>query len=156
MPHYSVFTLKDYSDEETPVTIYNGAITAGTLPGFLTEFGQMRDAIDAITLGTVKKEKWVGDDTLISDARPASPIAQRESKWLVFYRDVVTNKVHRLEIGTADVGAVGASRLVPGTDLADLTNTEIAAFVTRFESFARSEAGNMTDVVKIQKVGRNI
>lgn len=156
MSHYAVFTMKDYSDEETPITIFHGSITAGTLPGFLTEFGQMRDAIDAITLGTIKKEKWVGDDTQLSDARPAAPAAQRENKWLVFYRDVVTNKTHRCEIGTADVGTAGAPRIIAGTDLADLTNTEMAAFKTRFESFARSEAGNNVVITKIQKVGRNI
>lgn len=156
MPSYSNWTLTEYSGKTTPVTIYNGDITAVSLPGFLTEFGQMRAAIEGITLGVVKSEKWTGDDTLLSNAKPGDPHAQRESKWLVHYRDTVTNKMYRLEIGTADVGSEATPRLLPNTDIADPTNAEVAAFITRFNSFARSPEGNAVVYDHMEIVGRNI
>lgn len=154
MAHYSVFSLKDFSNESSPVSIYNGAITPASLAGFLTEFGQMRTAIDNITIGTMQKEKWVGDDTLLSNALPASAFAQRELKWLVSYRNAVSNKNYTVEIPTADP----INRLIAGTDRMDLTEAAAAAFVTRFNSFARSPE-NDTDAVAVNAiflVGRNI
>jgi len=102
--HYSVFTLLDNSDEKSNVTIYHGAITPTSLAGFLTQFGAVRAAIDAITLGTMHKEMWVGDNTILSQVRPTSEFAQREVKWLVRYRGNTSNKVYTLTIPTANQG----------------------------------------------------
>lgn len=154
MPHYSNFQLLDYSGERSTVSMFNGPITAGTIAGFLTAFGGMRTAIDGITLGTMSKEKWVGDDTLLSNALPANAFAQRELKWLVVYRNTVSNKIYTLEIPTADP----TGRLIAGTDRADLAEANTAAFVTAFNAFARSPE-NDTDAVAVQEillVGRNI
>jgi hypothetical protein len=46
--------------------------------------------------------------------------------------------------------------LLPGTDLADLTDTEIAAYVTAFETLARTEEGENVEVLYIEAVGRNL
>lgn len=154
MPARSIFTLLDYSNERSAVSITNGDITAVSLPGFLTDFGDIRDTIDGITLGTMSKEQWIGDDTLLSNALPASAFAQRELKWLVIYTNNVTGKLHNLEIPTAD--PVG--RLIAGTDRADLTEANMLAFVTDFNGFARSPE-NGVDAVTIQEillVGRNL
>lgn len=152
--HKSIFTLLDYSDEKSSVNIYNGAITAVSIGGFLTQFGEMRTALEGITLGTMHQEQWIGDVTLLSNARPASPVAQRESKFLVRYHNVVTGKKFTLEIPTADL----TGRVVAGTDRALLTETNMAAFVTAFNAFARSPE-NDTDAVVIDDilvVGRNL
>jgi len=151
---YSLFTLKDFSDENSTVKIYNGAVTAVSIAGFLTAFGGMRDAVDDITLGTMHKEQWVGDNTVISQIPPTNVFAQRELKWLVTYQGDTTNNIHTLTIPTADP----TGRLVPGTDLADLTDTEMAAFVTAFEAFARTEDSDLetVTVLEIRLVGRNI
>lgn len=152
--HYSLYTLLDASGERSTTKIYNGPITVGTITGFLTEFGQMRDAINAITLGTMEKEAWVGDATVLSTALPANAFAQRELKWLVRYRDTVTNKRYTLEIATADP----TGRMVAGSDLANLSETQMAAFVTQFNSYARcpDSDANAVEIVDIRLVGRNI
>lgn len=152
--HYSLFTLLDASGEKSNTTVYNGAITPASLAGFLTEFGQLRDAIDAITLGTIHKEAWVGDSTVLSQTLPTNQFAQRELKWLVRYRGNTSNKIFTLTIPTADP----TGRLVAGTDRADLTNAQIANFVTEFQGFARtpdSDTETVT-VLDITLVGRNI
>ena len=151
---YSTFTLLDFSGEKSAVTINNGAITSVSLPGFLTEFGQMRTAIDDITAGTLHKEAWVGDNTVLSNTRPANVFAQRELKWLVRYQGNTSQKVFTLELPTADP----TGRLVAGTDLADIANAEVAAFITRFNSFARTPDDDTETVtfLEMRLVGRNI
>lgn len=152
--HYSTFTFLDYSGEKSTSRVYNGAITTVSLPEFLTEFGALRAAMDTITSGTINKEAWVGDDTLLSNALPVSEYAQRELKWLVTYRNTVSNNLYTVTVPTADP----TGRLIPGTDLADLANAGIAAYVTAFEAIARSPENDLdvVDVVSIRLVGRNI
>lgn len=153
--HYSLFQFRDFGKELSTVKIYNGAITVGSIAGFLTAFGAMRTALEGITLGVASKEQWVGDDTVLSAAVPASQVAQRESKWLVRYHNVVTQKPHHLEIPTADL--IGVT-LIPDSDFADLTVTPMSTFVTNFNAFARSEENDTDAVVvdSVQFVGRNI
>lgn len=161
MAHLSSFTLLDYSNEKSNVRLYNGAITSVNIAAFLTEFGQMRDAIDLITSGTIHKEAWIGDETLLSNTLPTNPFSQRELKWLVQYRDTTSNNLYTITLPTADPSGVdggGDPRLVPGTDLANTANADIAAFITRFNSFARSPEADdhLVAVTEIRLVGRNI
>jgi hypothetical protein len=156
MAHTSTFTLLDASGEKSSVRVYNGAITAVSIGGFLTQFGALRDAINGITLGTVHKEMWVGDDTVLSQALPASPWAQRELKALVRYQGNTSQKVFTLEIPTIDLGTV---TLVPGTDLIQLDDgAEMAAFVTAFEAIARTpdDDTETVNVLDARVVGRNL
>jgi len=154
MPHLSQFTLLDFSNEKSGVTVYNGAITAVSIAGFLTNFGALRTAIEGITLGTMHQEAWIGDRELISNTLPTNAEAQREKKWLVTYTGNTSGKKFTLEIPTADL----TGRLVSGTDLANLSNTEIAAFITAFETIARSPDNDEENVTvqTIKFVGRNL
>lgn len=152
--HVSEWQFLDFSDERSSVRMYNGAVTAVSITGFLTAFGGMRDATAAICLGTVSKEKWVGDETVLSNARPVSAYAQRESKWLVRYKGNTTQKIHTMEIPTAD-----AAHVIPGSDKALLTDgAEIEAWVTAFEGFARTPDSDIetVTVLDITLVGRNL
>lgn len=150
------FTLLDFSGEKSNMSFYAGDITAVSLPGFLTDFGQLRTAIEGITLGTMNKERWIGDDTLLSNTPPASPVAQREIKWLVTYQGNTSQKLFQMEIPTADLTIAGI--LVPGTDLADLTQAAMATFVTEFETIARTpdDDTETVNVISVRFVGRNL
>lgn len=156
MPSLAQYTLKDWSNENSNVTVHVGDITAVSLPGFLTEFGDLRDAIDAITLGTVHKERWVGDDTLISSALPGSEEAQREKKWLVTYTGDTLGRVYQIEIPTALL----TGHLVAGSDLANMASANMIAFVAAFEQIARApDDVTSVETVTIQSiryVGRNL
>lgn len=151
---HSIFTLRDYSTETTSVRIYNGDITAISIAGFLTDFGDIRTALEGITLGVMAKEQWVGDLTDLSALSPVNVFAQRELKWLVRYHDTVTQEKATLEIGTADPTGV----MLPNSDFADLSVNPMLAFVTEFQSFARhpESATNAVVIDSIQLVGRNI
>lgn len=152
--HVSNWTLLDYSGESSSVRMYNGAITAVSIAGFLTSFGNMRTATEGITLGTMKQEQWVGDLTLLSNTPPTNVFAQRELKWLVRYQGNTTSKIFTMEIPTADP----TGRLIAGTDKADLTETNMAAWVTNFEGFARTpdDDTETVTVLDITLVGRNL
>jgi len=159
--HKAQFTFLDYSNEKSPFSVNTGAITLASIAGFLTDFGALRTAIDAITSGTIHQEKWVGDDTLLSNTLPTNPLAQREIKWLVRYRDTTSNEIYTLTVPTADpTGLDGSSRarMIPGTDLANLENTDMAAFVAEFEGIARSPEADdhLVEVLSMKLVGRNI
>lgn len=148
------FTMLDYSNEKSALTIYAGDITAVSLPGFLTDFGALRTAIEAITLGVVQQETWIGDRTVLSNTPPTDPLAQRENKWLVRYVGDTTGKQFGVEIATAELAG---GHLLPMSDFADLTETDMAAFVTAFETIARTPDSDLETVTvqSIQFIGRN-
>lgn len=155
MTHLAQFQLLDYSDERSTTTIHVGAITAVSIAGFLTDFGALKTAIEGITLGVVSQESWVGDRTALSNTPPADAEAQREKKWLVRYTGDTSGKVYTLEIATAELGG---GHLLPMSDFADLTETDMAAFVTAFEAIARTPDDDTETVTvqSIQFVGRSL
>lgn len=130
--HYGEFELLDYSGEKSSFSFNFGAITAISLPGFLTNFGALRTALDDITIGTLSKEKWVGDETFLSNIAPLVTTAQREIYWRVYYGG--TEGSRRLH--TCDIACPDTTLLIPGTDRADLAAPDMAAFVTAFEAIA--------------------
>lgn len=157
--HYATWTIVDYSDESSPLKVFNGAVTATSIAGYVTDLGSFRTLTQNLVLGTVSKEMWVGDNTLISQVLPTDPDAQRERKGLVTYVGATTNKVYTLTIPTIRTKTTGgASLIVPGTDLFNLTLAPVAPWVAGFESLARTPDDD-TEAVTVQSirlVGRNI
>jgi len=166
MAGYGSFTLMDYNGEKSVTSFYTGNITAVSLPGTLTQFGALRNAIDGITLGTITQEELSVFRTKLSNTLPASANAQRERKWLVVYEDVTQffdppvnaipnegyRKVFTFEIATANL----VGNLQPNSDEANLSATAVAAFVTAFEALCRSPHGGNVNVLKLVAVGRNL
>lgn len=150
--HYGTFTVLDASEETSSTKFYFGAITALTIAGFLTQFGALRTALGNIIKGTIQKEAWTGDSTVLSNAAPSDSTAQIELKWLVSYEGNTSKKKFRTELPTPDT-----DKLIPGTDKADLTDTDIAAYVTAFEAIAKSpdDDTEAVNVLDITLVGRN-
>ena len=156
--------MLDFSNEKSSLLIHTGNVTAASLPGLITEVGALRTAIEGITLGVVGSERLTVFDTTLSNTPPTDELAQVESAWLVTYADVTPffddpvnaipnagyGKLFNLTIGTADV----TGRLLPGTDLGDMTNAQINAFVQAFEQTSRSPCGGRTNVIRITFVGR--
>lgn len=160
------FTLMDYSREKATVGFNTAAITAASIAGALTQFGALRTAIEGITNGVVAGEALYVNRTKLSNVPPVSTLAQRENKWLVTYEDTTEffdapvnaipnagyRAVFNIEIPTADLSTVD---MVPNTDDADLAGTEMAAFISAFETLARSPYGGAVNVTRVQFVGRN-
>lgn len=165
MPGRLSFTMNDWSRETSRFSITTGNVTAVSLPGLLDEVGDLRTAIEGITLGNVTKESLSVFDTTLTNATPASDLAQVEDVWVVTYEDnlpffddpvnAIPNegfgRLFTVTIPTADK----SGRMLANTDFADLTNGGIAAFVTAFETTARSPYGGTVNVVSIRYGGRN-
>lgn len=157
--HYTQWSILDYSDEKSPLKVFNGAITAASIAGFVTDVGTIRGMIQALVLGTVHSEQWVGDNTTISNTRPTDPDAQRERKGLVTYVGNTTGKKYTFTIPTIRTKtAGGASLIVPGTDLFNLTLDPVEDFVTAMNGFMRTPDDDLETITiqSIRLVGRNI
>lgn len=158
------FTLIDHNGEKTTINFNVGVVTAATLPDLLTKTGNMRTAIEGITLGTVNREGLLAFGTTLSSELPANDLAQVESAWMIVYEDVAeyldppTNvvpnpsyhKLYTATLGTADI----AGNLLPNSDVANQEVTAIGNFVTAFESTVRSPNGGAVEIRDMYHVGR--
>jgi hypothetical protein len=150
--HSFSVTFLDYSKEKSTAKGNMGAITIGTLAGFLTQFGTLKSTMQALSLGTLIQDSWTGDTTQYSSAPPTDLNAQRERKWRVDYEDVVNLGKHQFEIPVALV----TGQLVSNTDLANIETAEWVAFIAAFEAMVKSPDGNAVNVLGARLVGRNL
>jgi hypothetical protein len=132
---------------------YMGGITALSLPGFLTQFGALRTAIDNLTLGTLFKEIWTGDSTVLSNIAPTDPNAQRE---LAYEVSMVDGDDGGGRVYTFTIACADTSKLIPGTDKVDLTDMEVAEFITAYETIATlpNDPESSVEIIGIRIIGR--
>lgn len=144
--------LKDYDGENTTMRVYAADLNAGNIAAELVLQANFGTAINGITTGSLQKITY-GNQTDALSAAPTDPWSQRELKWRVDYRDTVTGALHHVSIGTAD-----ATKLDPNNrDVAYIGDgAEVDQFVTDWEAYVLSEAGNPTEILRIPIVGRNI
>lgn len=164
MPGELTFTMIDYNGEKSTMTIHTGEVTAVSLPGLLDEVGDLRAAIEGLTIGNVHKEALKVFDTVLENDAAGSPLAQRETGYLITYEDSLPffddpvnaipnegfGKKFTMFIATADL-----TLLTGGSDKLPLNQAQAAAFVTAFEQTARSPYGGTVTVFEIRHVGRN-
>ncbi len=129
----------DYSGERKSIRLYGGEITAVSLPGFLTQFGALTAALDAVTLGTRSKESW-GEETIVSNTRPTDKDAQIETELLVLCQGATTEAPFSFRIPTVDYTAfnyadppAGDSVIISGAGATAATT----ALVTAIEAIAK-------------------
>lgn len=151
--HRGSFTFVDYSEESASMGFHFGAITPASLAGFLTQFGALRTATEAIVLGELTDDQWVGDATKYANAAPTDTNAQRERVWLVSYEGTTSFSKYTLTIPTGNFDLAGV--FLPGTDEVDLTQPAIAAWITAFEALARTPYQETVNVLNIYGEGRN-
>lgn len=156
--HVAGLGYRDATGEVGSVEIQIGAITAVSIAGFLTQFGDFQTKTDAILLGTRARQYWTGDRTVVSNAKPTDPAAQREAKLEVDYMDSVTEEIWTITLPTIDFSKLN---FVPnGGDAVIFSgagaNADIAAWVTSFEALAKApRTGNAVTVVGMRFVGVN-
>lgn len=144
-------SYRDYSNEISTFGVYIPELNAGNFASVGTAVQALGTATNNLSLGQPAKSALIAQINTISAAAPSDVNAQRERKWLVTYRDTVTNRLYSLEIPCADLAG---GNLVANSDLANLASTEWAAWVTAFEAVALSWEGNAVEVLRAQHVGR--
>lgn len=151
--HYYGFSVLDYSNEKSGSKVNFGAVTAINIAGVLAQIGDLRTAIGNIILGVVGSDRWIGDSSTLTSTPPADPGAQVELKFQFTYEGATSHKKFRVEIPTAD-----PTKTIAGSDMVDMTDTDIAAFVTAFETLAKSpdDDTEAVNIIEGRLVGRNI
>lgn len=158
-------SIRDHEGDIGTTTVLTGAVTAVSLPGLLTQYGNLRDAIAAITTGVPSSENAHVFDTILSQDLPTNEYSQRGVKWQVNYHDnlqffdapvnAIPNagylKPFSIELPTADL-----TLLEDGTDELDLDLEVVDDFVTAFEAMARSPYNGTVTVDSIKYVPRSV
>jgi len=119
---------RDYSGEVKSIRLYAGEITAVSLPGFLTAFGTLKTALDAVTLGVRSSESW-GEETTVSNARAATKDAQIETELLVRVMGATSEAPWSFRIPTVDYTAFNYAD-PPAGDQVILTGAGASAATT--------------------------
>lgn len=114
----------------------------------------LQDALIAtlggIVLGNPYKIVRVAEVVSLPRTAATLQAAQRQCKWRVTYEDLVLHVLNSVDLPLADL-----SLTVGNSDLADMANADIMAFVAAFEAYFRSTSGNPVQVRRIRAVGRS-
>ena len=97
-------SYRDYGGETSSIRLYANEITAVSIAGFLTAFGALQTALDAVTLGVRAKQTW-GEETIVSNARATNKNAQVESELLVRCQGATSEAPFSFRIPTVDYTA---------------------------------------------------
>lgn len=123
----------DYSGEVDTIRLYAGEITAVSIAGFLSDFGDLQTALDAVTLGTRSKQNW-GEETVVSNTRPTDKDAQVETQMLVRCQGATSEAPFSFRIPTVDYTAfnyanppAGDQVIIAGAGASAATTALIAA-----------------------------
>lgn len=145
-------TYTDYSAEKSNVRLRVEEMTSATIVANLVALAALNAAVDDLSIGQPQKNTIIQDDSVISNLPATDVNAQRERKWLVSYRDTVTEELFQFEIPAAKL----TGNLTPNTDQADLTSADWVAFIAAFEAIVLSPNGNAVTVEKARHVGRKL
>jgi hypothetical protein len=146
-------TYRDYSRETSNVGLLFADVAAGGA-NFDTVVGLMGDVVDAINDLTLCVQAKVAINQDLESPDPAiatDEYAQREFGLRVFYTDDVNGKTFFFTIPGPDMSNLS---VVPGTDLVDLSDTEMAALITAVEAGCKSPYGNAITVRRGIVIGR--
>lgn len=157
--HYNTMTYLDKTGEKSTFTVFNDAITAVSLPGYLAQLTDFRAKTEALLLGTNVRNTWVGDADKNAEVLPASNYAQRENKLRVIYVGDTTGDEFEITLPTIDLALL---TFIPGgKDYIQISgagvNAAITDWITSFEAIASSpdDPAESVTVIKMQFVGRN-
>ena len=143
--------LVDFVGETQQHSLFTVTPTAGNLTAQIGLRDAYDTALTAITLANVYKNN-LGLNRRNSPKNPSSDLtAHREIQWGVVFVDNTTGGRFTFRIAAP----VLTANLLPGSDHADLSSTDIAAYKSALEAFALSPAGNAITLIDLVVVGKN-
>jgi len=150
MGHLTVTTY-DNDGEVSLVKFPLPDLTTGNIVATIAAGDALVDALVDITACLVAKKQYVAKTSpLAVGVKSTNAEAHREAKWLVRYSDANTFERATLEIP----GPLIASQLDGNNKVADLADTDIAAFVTAFQAVVPGPGGNASVINEMVWVGR--
>ena len=148
------WSYRDKSDEMSNVELTVADVSAGgaDFDAVMADVAALGAAFLAATECVQAREMFNQAVDIKDPATPTDVFAQRESGLRIFYADDSTGEVYHVTLPGPDWDSID---LLPNTDLADLTDTEVAAIVTAIEANALSPVGNAVSVLRAVAVGRH-
>lgn len=143
-------TFIDHDSESSTFGLRIIDLSAGNIAATLALLATLRAAVEAVVVGTLRKEETSAIVDDIAGVAPAAGFAQRETKWLVSGVDSA-GLACTLEIPTADLDL-----LPSGSGVLDITAGVGQDLAEALNAVWRSRAGNVVTVSRIIHVGRNI
>ena len=146
-----VLSYRDFSREISTVEMLIAEPSAGGLDfdDVIADMAELIAALGDVTVGVLARESLViVEDAEVADA---SAGAYRELGLRVFWADTTAETVGHFTIPCPD--PAGAWQQL-GTDLVDVSDTDIAALITAINANVYSPAGNLVNVSRIVTVGR--
>jgi len=120
--------------------LFVGELTAVSLPGFLTAFGDLQTALDGVTMGNRSAQSW-GEETIVTNTPPGDVDASTATELLVRYRGATTEQPFSFRIPTADYSTLNWSS-PPNGDTAIISgagaSAATTALVTALEALCKS------------------
>lgn len=147
---YATFNFLDRSAERSKMSVYLPDVTGGNLAGTLAALQDLRTAIAALCLCSIGSTPELVSEVHTDVATiPASPYAQRERRAIFQCIDSVSGRRFEIGVPCPDMTDVAIS----GTDAINMSDVEVAAYVTVLLAKAVSPEGNAFQVIKGKVIG---
>ncbi len=138
----------DYDGQKRQLSFPTTVVTAANHDAQKTLHDALIAAILDVTLGNLDFEEYVGDRESIRPlVRPAAAAAQINIQWVVSYVDDVTGAVANVRMPCADV--TDTTLFAAGSNLWDPADAKWVTFISAFEAYVLSEAGNAVSISQV-------
>ena len=143
---FSIDTI-DRDNDSRQFSLPTTTITAANHDAQVALHTALVAGIEGISRLVTRKWDVVAQRNETGDPRPTTGSAQVNIEWEVIYVEDTTLDVRTVRIGGANLDIAGI--LLPGSNVADLTETTMAAFVTAFEAAVLGPNGNAVTVQQV-------
>lgn len=151
MAHYG-FTVEDHSGESSTTKVQTRAATAANFDAIVGENAAFEAAFRNLTIGTIRRDRWVAQQEEFADPIPADPYAQREMYWLVQSRDSANNP-SEFTIPCPDLS--DPTVLLGNTEVANLAHANFVALAAAFDGiYIHPSSGLALTIEQITLKGR--
>lgn len=139
--------MQDRDDDMRQFTLPTTQVSAANHDAQYALAQALVAAVEGISRLTTKQWDFGARRTETGDPKPTAGSAQVNIEWQVTYVEDTTLEVRTVRIGGANLDI--ADILLSGSNVADLSETTMAAFVTAFEAYVVGPNGNAVTVSQV-------
>lgn len=148
----AVLSVIDYDQELSSIRVKLPDIDAANYAATMTAVAALWAGCLGIITGNLKVSHVSTREVAYGANPPSNQFAQRETKWLIRYKDNTTNEIFRNELPTADL-----SLLTQNSDtITDFSAGVLLAFKNAWEAIVKSPNGNAVTMISLQHVGKRL
>jgi hypothetical protein len=147
MAGFFSIAMLDRDDDSRQFTLPTTQVTAANHDAQYALAQALVAGVEGISRLVTDRWDFGARRTETGDPRPTAGSAQVNIEWQVTYVEATTLEVRTVRIGGANLDISGI--LLPSSNIADLTATEMAAFVSAFEAYVLGPNGNAVTVQQV-------